>query len=262
MSRMSARLSLLLAASLAVASPARAGGTLTGIVRVERAPAKAAPLAVVKDASVCGKEVPDEAVVVSAHRGLANVVVSIRGLKPPQAPAPAPTTAPTKAPTTAPTTASTTNASVDQLGCRYRPHVQAVPLGTRLALVNSDAVLHNVHASLEEGSRSVTVFNLAMPFKGQTLPAVLKRTGIMKLRCDAGHTWMSAYVAVFDHPYFAVTDGQGRFTIRDLPPGEHTLELWHEPVGQQGGAGTPVVTTAVVRISDGNVTTVEPTLEL
>jgi plastocyanin len=219
---------------------ARAAGTLTGTVRIKVAPAKAAALPVLKDNSVCGKDLPDETVLVGPERGLANVVVAVRPPKPAQRPAPA------------------AGAKVDQIGCRYVPHVQALPVGTTLSLVNSDAVLHNVHA-VSEGATGRTLFNVPMPFKGQSLPAVLKRPGVLQLRCDAGHTWMSAYVAVFDHPYYAVTDARGTFTIHDLPAGEHTVELWHEPAG---GRGAATGATIVVRIADGKVTTVGPELGL
>jgi hypothetical protein len=223
-----------------LAGPAWGAGTLTGTVKVAKAPKPAAALSVVKDGAVCGKQVPDEVVVVGADRGLANVVVSVRGLKPPGP------------------LAATKDAVLDQVGCRYIPHVQAATVGTKLTLLNSDAVFHNVNANRQDGAKTVPAFNLAMPFKGGKLPAALKNPGILKVRCDAGHTWMSAYVAVFDHPYFAVTDAQGRFQIPDLPAGEHTIELWHEPVA---AGGAPVVRTQVVKIADG-VTPIEVVLEL
>jgi plastocyanin len=222
----------------ALAGPALAAGSLTGTVRVAKAPKPAAALPVVKDGAVCGKQVPDETVVVGADRGLANVVVSVRGLKP------------------AAPVAAKKDAVLDQVGCRYIPHVQAATVGTKLTLLNSDAVFHNVHAVRPEG---VPAFNLAMPFKGGKLPATLKAPGVLKVRCDAGHKWMSAYVAVFDHPYFAVTDAQGRFTIGDLPTGEHTVELWHEPLTPGGAA---MVKTQVVKIADGKATVIEPVLVL
>jgi plastocyanin len=242
----STTLPLLALALIGLASaPAGAQGTLQGTVRVARLPKALPPLPVFKDGPVCGKEVPNEAVVVSPDRELANVVVSLRRPAPAQ-PAAAPP-------------APTRDATVDQVGCRYIPHVQAVTVGTRLTLLNSDDVLHNVHAHRTEGQSSLTVFNLAMPFKGQKLPTTLKRSGMMKLRCDVGHTWMSAYVAVFDHPHFAVTDAKGRFSIANLPAGEHTVELWHEPVA---AGSPPTVRTVPVRISDGKVTTVEPVIDL
>jgi hypothetical protein len=225
---------------MVLARDAAANGTLSGIVRVDKVPARAAPLPIVKDASVCGKEVPNERLLVAADRGLANVLVSIQGIKPAAPPPPA------------------TGATIDQVGCRYTPHVQAATVGTRLSVVNSDAVLHNVHA-VGTGATPATVFNLAMPFKGQKLPTVLRRTGVMKIRCDAGHDWMSAYIGVYDHPYFAVTDQQGRFTIADVPAGEHQVELWHEPIDPKGA---PLVQTVTIRIADGKVAKIEPVFKL
>jgi hypothetical protein len=121
-------------------------------------------------------------------------------------------------------------------------------VGTALAVLNNDAVLHNVHGTTETGGSPLTVFNIAMPFKGGKSPQVLKRPGAIKLRCDAGHTWMSAYVHVFDHPFYAVTDAKGRFTIKDVPPGKYTLEYWHEPISDKQA---PLVRTATVEVSDG-----------
>jgi plastocyanin len=224
-------------------SPAAADGIVSGTVKVDGQAPKLKPLAILKDGAVCGKEVPNEAVVVGAEGGLKNVVVSIK-VKGPARGAPA---------------APTPNAFVDQVGCRYLPHVQAVTVGTKLALLNNDAVFHNVHANLLEGNRGVTVFNLAMPFKGQKLPATIKRPGVMKVRCDAGHTWMAAYVLAFDHALFAVTDDQGRFTIKGVPPGEHSLDLWHEPIDGQGPGKTQTLT---IRVDDGQTATVEAKMKL
>ena len=81
----------------------------------------------------------------------------------------------------------------------------------------------------------------------------------MRLQCDAGHTWMNGWIYVFDHPYYAVTDEAGTFTIKDVPAGEHTLELWHEPAD---GTGAGVRTTAKVMVSDGGVAKLDLTINL
>jgi plastocyanin len=216
---------------LVLAGPAAGtAATLTGTVRVAPVPPVPAAEKIAKDQTVCGRLAAAERLVVGPDGALANVVVALAGWKPPQAPAP------------------TARAAVDQVGCRYTPHVQAVTVGTTLAVLNNDAVLHNVHAtSGAPGAAPVTVFNVAMPFKGQKLPTVLRRPGILKLRCDAGHTWMSAYIHVFDHPYFAVTDARGQFAIdtAGLPPGRYTLEYWHEPLDDRS---PPLVKTATVEV--------------
>jgi plastocyanin len=205
---------------------ALANGGVVGQVKLAGKPPALAARPVTKDATVCGSQKPSESVITGPAGLLRNVVVSLRGLKPAAAPAP------------------TAGAAVDQVGCRYEPHVQAVTVGTQLTLVNSDRVLHNVHGSIGP----VQAFNLAMPIKGQHLPTRLTRPGLVRLQCDAGHTWMSAYVYVFDHPYFAVTGADGHFEIKDVPPGHYTVEYWHESAD---GTGPGVTTTAEVTIKDG-----------
>jgi len=87
----------------------------------------------------------------------------------------------------------------------------------------------------------------------------MRRPGLMKLQCDAGHTWMNGWIYVFDHPFFAVTDDEGAFAIRDVPPGTYTLELWHEPVDGQGAG---VRTTAQVTVGDGKPAKLELAMKL
>lgn len=213
-------------ALLLIPAAARAQGTVVGLVKLRGAPPRLPALKVTKDASVCGADKPDESVVVGKGGALANVVVSLRAPRPATPPPPTP------------------NAAVDQRGCRYQPHVQAVTTGTALALVNSDAVLHNVHGS----AGPVQVFNLAMPIRNQRVPTRLMRPGLVRLQCDAGHTWMAAWVYVFEHPWFAVTGPDGKFEIRDVPAGHYTVEYWHEPRDGKGGGLT---STAEIDVKDG-----------
>jgi plastocyanin len=217
---------LMVAGALLLPAAALANGSVTGLVKLKgRSPALPA-LQVTKDASVCGADKPNEAVVVTKGGALANVVVSLRAPKPAAAPPP------------------TANAAIDQHGCRYQPHVQAVTVGTPLALVNSDAVLHNVHGS----SGPVQVFNMAMPIKNQRVPTKLTRPGLVRLQCDAGHTWMNAWISVFEHPFFAVTTADGTFEIKNVPPGHYAVDYWHEPLD---GKGAGVTTAAEVDVKDG-----------
>jgi plastocyanin len=225
--------------SLLLPGVALANGSISGTVRAERPPRDLPPVAIAKDAAVCGKEAARDVLVVASDGAVANVVVSLAGVKPAQPPPP------------------TVGAAVDQVGCRYAPHVQAVTVGTALEVLNNDAVLHNVHGTIEGASSPITVFNVAMPFKGGKAPQVLKRPGAIKLRCDAGHSWMSAYVHVFDHPYFAVTDRKGRFTIPEVPPGRYTVAYWHEPLGEKQPA---VTRTATIEVTDGKAASGDLTL--
>ena len=116
----------------------------------------------------------------------------------------------------------------DQKGCVYRPHVLGVMAGQELQVKNSDNTLHNVHALPKVNPG----FN-----QGQPVPGIMKKTFAkpeppFKVKCEV-HSWMSAYIGVFNHPYFGVTGDDGSFTIKDLPAGEYTLEAWHEKYGIQ-----------------------------
>jgi hypothetical protein len=237
---------LAISAALAVLllSPgaARANGTIEGTVRLIGPPPTAAARPIAKDASVCGKDAPDESVIVGPGGALRNVVVFVKdarfaGTPPPVA-----------------------GASLDQRRCRYVPHVQALTVGTPLSVMNNDAILHNVHGSeAPVGAPGLTAFNVAMPIKGQKLPVPMRKPGLVRLQCDAGHTWMNAWIYVFDHPYYAVTDDAGAFVISDVPAGVHEVELWHEPIN---GAGPAVAKTATVRVVDGKRARLDLTLHL
>jgi plastocyanin len=220
-----------------LAGAAHAAGSIQGTIHIAQPVTPGAAHPVVKDGNVCGKDAPNEAVLADKKGCLRNVVVSIKDAHFAGKPAPV------------------ANAALDQHQCRYFPHVQAVTVGTPLSLMNNDAILHNVHAN----DTGMTVFNVAMPIKGQKLPIPMRKPGLMKLQCDAGHTWMNGWIYVFDHPFFAVTDDKGAFTIKDVPPGEYTLELWHEPAD---GQGSGVRTTVKVKVTDGAPAKLDLTLKL
>ncbi|HXV27875.1 MAG TPA: cytochrome c oxidase subunit II transmembrane domain-containing protein, partial [bacterium] len=120
-------------------------------------------------------------------------------------------------------------ALLDQKGCMYEPHVLGMQTGQPLSIVNSDATLHNVHALGQKNPE----FNLGMPLKGMKLEKTFFNPEVMmKFKCDV-HPWMSAYVGVLPHSFFAVTQEDGTFDITGLPAGEYTLEAWHETYGVQ-----------------------------
>lgn len=216
---------LVVCGAAVLAAPSAYAGTIEGTVKITKPVPAQPPLPVVKDGSVCGKEAPNENVVADKNGRLQNVIVYVKDAKFTGKVAPV------------------ANASLDQKQCRYFPHVQAVTVGTPLSLMNNDAILHNVHANESD----MTVFNVAMPIKGQKLPIPMRKPGLMKLQCDAGHTWMNGWIYVFEHPYFAVTDDKGAFAIKDVPAGDYTLELWHEPTD---GKGAGIRTTTKVKVTD------------
>ncbi|HZI64166.1 MAG TPA: carboxypeptidase regulatory-like domain-containing protein [Thermoanaerobaculia bacterium] len=193
--------------------PVANGGRVRGVVRLSGAPPEAVVAPAAKDEAVCGKEPTLPRLVVGKAGGVANAVVWLEGIA-----AGKPWT-------------NGHQVAVDQRGCSYQPHVAVVPVGANLEIVNSDPVLHNVHARTHEAPR--TVFNISLPLVGQRTPVDGKRLdepGLMALSCEAGHPWMSGYLMVAAHPYYAVTGEDGSFTLEGVPPGTYTLRMWHEGV--------------------------------
>ncbi|MGE0703233.1 MAG: carboxypeptidase regulatory-like domain-containing protein [Vicinamibacterales bacterium] len=117
--------------------------------------------------------------------------------------------------------------TMDQKGCRYHPHVFAVRVGQPVQIVNSDPTLHNVHATPASNEE----FNTGQPIQGMKMEHVFTEPEVMvPFKCDV-HGWMNAYVAVMEHPFYAVTGPDGAFTLKGLPPGTYTVEAWHERLG-------------------------------
>jgi plastocyanin len=118
---------------------------------------------------------------------------------------------------------------LDQLGCRYRPHVLGVRTGQKLSISNSDDTLHNVHAL----PNANTEWNRGQALKNMVDEKVFTAREVMvPFKCDV-HNWMHAYAGVMDHPYFAVTHDGGKFELKNLPAGTYTVEAWHEKLGTQ-----------------------------
>ena len=158
----------------------------------------------------CGKGSPgDEPLLVSASGGVENVVVRILG-PPPQAP---------DAGAFAPVV-------VEQRNCSYVPRVQAALRGQPLLVENRDRLLHNLHAF----SGRKGLFNVAQPAGSPAVKRALAGVDVLRLKCDI-HPWMFGWVVFGDSPYFAVTDDEGRFSIRGVPPGTYQLAVWHELLG-------------------------------
>jgi plastocyanin len=116
----------------------------------------------------------------------------------------------------------------NQKGCQYTPHVLGIQVGQELEVVNSDPTLHNVHSLSKENPQ----FNVAQPKQGMKLTKKFDKPEVFKVKCEV-HTWMGAYIGVFNNPFFAVTGDDGSFTLKNLPAGDYTIEAWHEKYGTQ-----------------------------
>jgi|SRR5438270_3273896 hypothetical protein len=116
--------------------------------------------------------------------------------------------------------------TIQQKGCMYSPHVVALQTNQKLEVLNSDNTSHNIHPTPAHNRE----WNKFQP-PGSPLEETFAREEVaIPVRCNL-HPWMHSYIAVFDHPFFAVTGKDGAFQLPSLPPGEYTLEAWHERLG-------------------------------
>lgn len=122
---------------------------------------------------------------------------------------------------------------LDQQGCMYEPHVLGLQTGQTLEIRNSDGILHNINANPDRNRG----FNISQPTTMTSERQFRSPEVMIPVRCDV-HGWMEAYIGVVEHPYHAVTAEDGSFEIADLPPGEYTVEAWHERYGTQTGTAT------------------------
>jgi hypothetical protein len=185
------------------------GGTIMGTVKWSGPEPKGLNVLVNKDPEVCDpearKEKNLERLLVGPNGGVANTIVYLKNISRGKAmdlPAP--------------------RRSLDQRHCRYEPHILLVPQTAELAMKSSDAVLHTVHM---DGAAS---FNLPFPFTDRVITRNMDTPGLVNLRCNGGHVWMNAEMMVVPHPYYAVSDQDGRFELTDVPPGDYEVVAWHE----------------------------------
>jgi len=185
------------------------GGTISGTVKWSGPMPHLASMVINKDPQICdpqGAKTRDlERLIVGEDGGVANTVVYLKNISAGKA-----------------WDLPQQRRFLDQKHCRYEPHVLLVPQSQVLQMQSSDPVLHTVHM---DGAAS---YNLPFPFPNQVISRNMQTPGVVNLKCNGGHTWMNAEMMVAPHPYYAVTDASGKFSLTDVPPGEYQLVAWHE----------------------------------
>lgn len=193
-------------------APVTNAGRITGTVKWSGPVPRLVSFPINKDAEICD---PDshktrdlERLIVGPQDGVANTVVFLKNItagKPMDIPE--------------------SRRFVDQRHCRYEPHILLVPEGGPLQMKSSDAVLHTIHMD------GAATFNLPFPFPNRVTFRNMPASGVVNVKCNGGHVWMNAEIFVVPHPYYAVTDINGKFELDDVPPGTYEIEAWHEGWG-------------------------------
>jgi plastocyanin len=139
-------------------------------------------------------------------------------------------------------------AVLDQKGCLYTPTILALQTGQKLTVKNSDPVLHNVHLNPtvpDNATANAASINAAQMANGPDLTySFPKPEKFLKFQCDV-HPWMLAWVTIVDSPYYAQTGADGKFVIKNVPPGKYTLVADHRKAGE---------TTQDIEVKDTDVT--------
>ena len=215
-------------------------GTFTGRVVLTGGDAPSLPPlisagAAIKDQEVCAAvDMPDEKLVVGEGNGVANVFVYL---------ARAPKGTPKMTPPAEPLI-------FDQKNCRFIPHCMIVPTGQTVKVLSDDPVAHNTHTNPKKNSGLSSLVG-AGDREGKLELVYARAEEPFAVTCDF-HAWMMAYHLPVDHPFAAVTDENGNFTIPDLPSGEHEFSVWHEAAN-----GKFVERKFAVTITAGETTTTE-----
>ncbi len=180
-------------------------GIVSGVVRFSGTAPKAQAIPGA-DCHLGGPPLMEESLVVDDAGGLRNAIVYVKDGPPVDLPA--------------------GTVVMDQVNCRFSPHVVAIRTGQVLQFHSSDPVPHNVRGQCEANP----AFNFMMASAGQSQEMTFNKPEFFTVHCDV-HPWMNGSVGVFDHPLFAVTGDGGKFRIEHIPPGKYTLVAWHERLG-------------------------------
>jgi hypothetical protein len=221
------KLSFALLTAIGVAGLAQwaSAADITGTVTLNGTPPPDREITPLNNDPVCGKlnsgKVSTTFFVVGANKGLGDVIVMLKGV-------------PAKA------ADASTPAVIDQKGCLYQPQILAVQTGQKLVVKNSDpssVPMHNVHinptAAPNMEAYATKISQPQMSGSADLTYSFSAPENFMKFQCDV-HPWMFAWVTVVDNPYFAVTDKDGKFTIKNVPAGHYKIAALHRKAAPTG----------------------------
>jgi len=204
-------LAVLAVSAIAFAGPS--GGSVNGKVTYEGTPARQKPIDMSKEPSCAAQHatpITTETVVVGPGNALENVVVYV------SAGAPDDATPPSQA------------VSITQKGCQYIPHVVPMVVNQELKVINADQTSHNIHPLAKVNHE----WNKSQPPGTPPFSEKFDKPEFIPVKCNI-HPWMHSSFAVLKNSHYAVSSGDGGFTLANLPAGKYTVTAWHEAYGEQ-----------------------------
>lgn len=212
------------------------GGTIKGKASWKGAVPKLPGINVFKHADKCGHDVLNPALMVSASKGVKHVAVYIKEIWEGKALPPKKKFKIKRDTTYSDGAPMTLHAGMDteqrpgSLLCNFEEHVWAVVRTRPVGMYNLEDLLHNPHAFNDQGGETpgATIFNFPLPDRNRLIKKKVKKVkGLVRYQCDT-HVHMNGWMFGFDHPYFAVTNAKGQYTISGIPAGSYKLIAWHE----------------------------------
>lgn len=159
------------------------------------------------DPQICGAAMSKRDVEVSPDtRGIRQVLVWLEGVKLPEGYKP-----------------PTLTLVLDNVKCQFEPPAAVITVGSTIETRNSDEVYHTTNL---KGTKGVTTENIPLVSKGTSSKTIVRGAELIGVSCDK-HGWMQALIRVDPHPFHAVTDADGKFSIADVPAGTYKLRFWH-----------------------------------
>lgn len=193
------------------------GGSIRGKVHIGSSTPRVKRMTIFKDINICGQGYRDIPLVQANGDGLLNSVVYLEDISAGK-----------------PFAAAAKKITINQIGCRFVPHLSVMANGGEIEVINSDPILHNIHTYEMAGPIIFSKFSVSQPQRGDivTRRLSMKRSVGLKVMCDA-HNFMRGFVFVARNPYYAIVDSDGEFFIENIPAGVYTVKVWHGSLGEQ-----------------------------